>query len=186
MFIDSYIGVVVPFAGNFAPQSWMLCQGQLLSIAENEALYTILGTTYGGDGISTFALPNLCGRVAIHAGQNYIPGQIGGSENVTLTAGNLPMHGHELFGAITGNPPCSDSAGTTSAPANNYPAIVNGGSAEYSTSASATISMGGAVINTPTPLAPTPIGQQQPINTLSPFLAMNYIICIYGIYPPHS
>lgn len=191
MFIDPYIGVVVPFAGNFAPQNWLLCQGQLLSIAQNEALYTILGTTYGGDGVNTFALPNLTGRVAIHSGQGaqmqyYVPGQTGGSENVTITAGNLPTHGHSLSDPIAGNPPCSDSAGTTSAPANNYPAMVNGAAAQYSTSASDTISMGGAPISTPTPLAPTASGQQLPISTMSPFLAMNYIICVAGIFPPHS
>lgn len=190
MFISPYIGIVVPFAGNFAPQNWLFCQGQLLSIAQNEALFTLLGTTYGGDGINTFALPNLCGRVAIHAGQaggmqNYFIGQFGGSENASITVSNLPVHTHTLTAPIAGNPPCSDSAGTTSAPAGNYPAIVNGGTAEYSTSSSDTISMGGAAINTTVPLAPVVSGQQ-PIDTLSPFLAMNYIICVAGIFPPQS
>ena len=192
MFIDPYIGVIVPFAGNFAPQNWMLCQGQALSIAQNEVLFTLLGTTYGGDGVNTFNLPNLTGRVAIHSGQGaqmqyYIPGQIGGSENVMIGLNNLPVHTHTLTGTITGNPSCSDSAGSTSVPENNYPAIINGAAAEYSTSASDTISMGGAAITTPTPAAPVVKGEQkEPISTLSPFLAMNYIICVAGIFPPHG
>lgn len=192
MFIEPYIGIVVPFSGNFAPQNWMLCKGQVLSIAEYEPLFTIIGTTYGGDGMSTFALPNLIGRVAIHSGQgpqmkNYIPGEIGGSENVMIALGNLPVHTHALTGTITGNPACSDSAGTTSIPTNNYPAIINGGAAEYSTSASDAIAMGGAAISTPTPLAPVVNGEQkEPIKTMSPFLAMNYIICVAGIFPPHG
>jgi microcystin-dependent protein len=192
MFINSYIGIVVPFAGNFAPQNWLFCRGQVLPISENEALFTLLGTTYGGDGINTFVLPNLTGRVAIHSGQGaqmqyYIPGQIGGSEKVSIALSNLPVHTHALTAPITGNPACSDSAGTTSAPENNYPAIINGGAAEYSTSASDAISMGGAAVTTPTPLAPVVNGEQKvPIDTMSPFLAMNYIICVAGIFPPRG
>ncbi len=192
MFIQPYIGVVVPFAGNFAPQNWMFCKGQALPIAEYEALFTIIGTIYGGDGVNTFALPNLIGRVAIHSGQgadmqNYIAGENGGQEKVSITVNNLPVHTHALTGTITGNPPCSDSAGTTSMPENNYPAIINGAAAQYSTSASDTISMGGAVITTTTPLAPVVNGEQkEPINTMSPFLAMNYIICVAGIFPPQG
>jgi microcystin-dependent protein len=190
MFIDSYVGVIVPFAGSFAPQNWLFCQGQVLPISENEALFTLLGTTYGGDGMNTFALPNLIGRVAIHSDQrgqmHYDAGQTGGSEYVWIALNNLPVHTHALT-AITGNPACSDSAGTTSAPANNYPAIINGGAAEYSTSASDGISMGGAAISIPTPLAPVVNGEQkEPIGTMSPFLAMNYIICVAGIYPPRG
>jgi microcystin-dependent protein len=191
MFIQSYIGVVVPFAGNFAPAHWMLCKGQQLPIAEYDALYSLIGTTFGGDG-DTFALPNLCGRVAVHSGQapnmqNYLQGQSGGNETVMITTNNLPVHNHQLVGSITSKPPSSNSKGTTSIPTGNYPAFVNGAAAQYNTNASDTIAMGPTTISASTELAPVVNNEQkEPINTMAPFLAMNYIICIEGIYPPRG
>jgi microcystin-dependent protein len=192
MFIQSYIGIIIPFAGNYAPQSWMLCDGRQLPISEYDVLYTLLGTTFGGDGVNTFALPNLCGRVAIHSGQGsqmqyYVPGQIGGQESVSITTNNLPVHTHQLNGSITAQPPCSNANGTTNIPTGNYPAILNGAAAQYSTAASDTIGMGATSLTAQTPAAPVVKDQpKEPIQTMSPFLAMNYIICVEGIFPPHS
>jgi len=190
MFLESYIGLVVPFAGKKEPDNWMFCSGQQLPISEYELLYSLIGTTYGGDDITTFALPNLCGRVVVHSGQalhmqKYKQGQYGGNEKVMITIDNLPSHNHELDGTITGKPPCSNGNGTTSIPTDNYPAIINGGAPQYSTSASDTIEMASSTISTTIQEA---LGgeEKQPVNVMSPFLAMNYIICIAGIYPSHG
>ena len=91
-----YVGELRLFAGNFAPAGWMFCDGQLLPISENEALFQLIGTTYGGDGQSTFALPDLRGRIPIHQGNGFIVGESGGTEQVTLTASQLPTHTHSL------------------------------------------------------------------------------------------
>ncbi|THU38339.1 phage tail protein [Niastella caeni] len=192
MFIESYIGIVVPFAGIRLPNNWMFCQGQLLPISQYDALFSLLDTTFGGNGVTTFALPNLCGRVAVHAGQGpqghyYIPGEMGGHETVMITVDNLPQHTHQLTGNLTAKPSCADSKGTTNIPTGLYPAIINGGSAQYSNGISDTISMGEATITTATPPAPVVNGEsKEPVNTLSPYLTLNYIICVAGIYPPHG
>jgi microcystin-dependent protein len=191
MFIDPYLGFVVPFAGNRPPINWMFCMGQELSISENDALFSLLGTNFGGDGINTFRLPNLCGRVAVHPGQGlqqyYTAGDTGGHETAWITLNNLPVHNHQLTENITSKPPCADSNGTTSEPTGNYPAILNGGAAQYSTSASDTISMASATISAVTPPASGVNGEEkEPVYIMSPFLTMNYIICVAGIYPPHS
>src|ERR1700741_3234437 len=96
-----YVGEIRMFAGNFAPAGWMFCEGQLLPISENEVLFQLIGTTYGGDGESTFALPDLRGRVPIHQGNNFTLGENGGVETVTLTTGQMPTHSHPLL-ASTG------------------------------------------------------------------------------------
>src|SRR5512140_216933 len=113
-----FIGEIVMFAGNFAPRSWALCNGQLLPIAQNTALFSILGTTYGGDGRTTFALPDLRGRVPVHPGQgpglsNYVLGEMAGTENTTLLINNMPAHNHTL-NAVS-------DAGDTAAPAGALP-----------------------------------------------------------------
>lgn len=192
MFLEPYIGLVVPFAGIRPPAHWMFCMGQQLQISQFDNLFSLIGTTYGGNGATTFALPNLCGRVAVHSGQafnmqNYTPGQAGGNESVWITTDNLPAHNHELGEKITAKPPCSNITGTTSIPTGNYPAILNGASAEYSTGASDTIKMGATNISTSIPQAPVVQNEQkEPVTIMSPFLAMNYIICIEGIYPPRG
>jgi microcystin-dependent protein len=183
--MEFFIGTIMPFAGSRAPESWMFCSGQQLPISQYEALFSLIGTTYGGNGVTTFSLPNLCGRVAIHAGQapqmqNYIPGQNGGEEIVTITVNNLPVHNHT--GTIDGKPPCANTAGTTSAPAGNYPAMINGGAAQYNTSSG--IFMGVTVKDTSSSLSP--VGDKEPIEVLSPYCTLNYIICIEGIYPPRD
>src|SRR5215510_8922011 len=106
--MDAFIGMIVMFGGNFAPRGWAFCNGQLLSIAQNTALFSILGTTYGGNGQTTFALPNLQGRVAIHPGQspgtsNYVLGESAGTESVTLTTNQMPMHTHAATVTINAN-----------------------------------------------------------------------------------
>ncbi|MGC4087610.1 MAG: tail fiber protein [Polyangiaceae bacterium] len=119
--MEPFIGMIIVFAGNFAPRGWALCNGQLLPIAQNTALFSILGTTYGGDGRTTFALPDLRGRVPVHPGQgpglsNYSLGQVSGTETVTLTTQNLPAHTHTFA------PSCATTIPNAESPANNVPA----------------------------------------------------------------
>src|SRR5580765_8806206 len=106
-----YVGEIRMFAGNFAPAGWMFCEGQLLPISENETLFQLIGTTYGGDGESTFALPDLRGRIPLHFGNSFILAETGGSEEITLTVQQIPAHTHPMLG--------STNAATTADPANN-------------------------------------------------------------------
>ena len=186
MFTDPYLGTVTLFAGNFAPNNWAFCNGQTLNISAYTALYSIIGTAFGGDGISTFALPNLCGRVAVHAGQApnmqaYILGETGGNEAVAISVNNLPVHTHTLLDTTVTGPPCSSKPGETDMPGGNYPAQLNASTAAYSTASAAII--GKTNLTLPSPPCQ---GGTQPIPVMSPFLAMNYIICIEGAYPSHS
>ncbi len=175
--MDPFIGQILMVGFNFAPQGWALCNGQLLSIAQNTALFSLLGTTYGGDGVSNFALPNLQGRVAIHPGQspgtgNYTLGQSGGTENVGLSVGNLPAHTHPAN--------CNNAAGPNSNPSGAFWAEVNSGQGRppaaypgYAASANAQ-------------MAPTAIGAtggNQPISVVQPYQCVNFIIALQGIYP---
>ena len=170
---DPFIGEIRIFAGNFAPQGWALCNGQLLSIAEYTALFALLGTTYGGDGQTTFALPNLNGRLAIHQGQGTglsaraIGSQVG-EQQVTLQTSQLPAHSHAAN--------CS-SDGTAANPKGNFWATDPGGNiAPYSTSAP-----NGQMA----PLTAAPAGGQ-PHNNLQPYVAISYIISLFGIFPSQS
>jgi microcystin-dependent protein len=191
MFIEPSLGFVVPFAGNHPPAKWMFCMGQELPISEYDDLFVLLGTTFGGDGINTFALPNFCGRIAVHAGQglqqNYTAGKTGGSETALINLNNLPVHTHQLTGKLTGNPACANSNGTTSIPTGHYPAILNGSAAQYSTNVSDQISMAATTISSVTPQAPVVTDEvKEAVSIMSPFLTMNYIICVAGIYPSHG
>jgi len=164
---ESYLGEIRLFAGNFAPQGWALCNGQVLSIAENEALFALLGTTYGGDGQTTFALPNLQGRVPIHPNATYPRGGSGGVENVTLTANQLPAHTH-LVNADT-------VLGAEDAPTNNV----------WSESASTIFSDGAG--QTPVAMSAqvlSSVGGGQPHSNLMPSLTLSFIISLYGVFPP--
>jgi microcystin-dependent protein len=183
--MEGYISEVRMFAGNFAPMSWAFCQGQLMSIANYTALFALVGTTYGGDGQTTFGLPDLRSRVPIHNGQgaglsSYQLGQMGGSESVTLTALNVGGHTH----AVTGNAAIAVASGegTTPLAVNNFPA--GNGDAIYATatdnSAMAPASLSGVTVAPQTPSGNTPI------NTLQPYLAMNFIICLEGIFPSRN
>jgi len=187
MFIDPYLANITIFAGNFAPRGWMFCQGQLLAIAEYDALFALIGTTYGGDGQNTFALPDLRSRVAVHAGQGtglspYVLGQAGGVENTTLLSSNLPVHNHTVLTmTISNGVPATNANGTANNPGPNaYPAQVSG-SNNYANSPAGN-PMGISVSQTTTAIA----GSSQPVSTIAPYLAMNYIIAVEGIFPSRN
>jgi microcystin-dependent protein len=172
------------FGGNFAPRGWAFCNGQLMSIAQNTALFSILGTTYGGDGMTTFALPNLQGRVAVHPGQspgtsNYFLGQSGGSETTTLTAAQMPAHVHATTVTIGAN--ASPQTGSAE-PGGGVPA---GGSGQnvYAAGApdgSTTMNQGMASVSM------QPAGGNQPCPILPPYQCVNFILCLEGIFPSRN
>lgn len=169
---EAFIGEIRIFGFNFPPNGWMACNGQLLPIgAGYDALYTLIGTTYGGDGVATFALPNLQGRVPVHQGtgaglSTYVLGEMTGSESVTLLPSQIPMHNHALNAYST--------TGSAAAPANGYPANPQGsvnGSTDGPFLAPAIGSTGGS----------------QPHSNLQPFLALNFCICVLaGIFPSRN
>jgi microcystin-dependent protein len=160
-----YVGEIRIFAGNFAPAGWMLCNGQLLPISENETLFQLIGTTYGGDGQITFGLPDLRGRVPLHQGSGFVLAQTGGQETVTLTAQEIPSHTHGAAAATgTGN---SDSP----AGANSWAAVAT---PLYSTAATNAQMNAGAL---------SASGGNQPHANMSPYLTINYIISLFGIFP---
>src|SRR3982074_2271115 len=109
---EPYVGEIRMFGGNFAPAGWMFCEGQLLPISENETLFNVIGTTYGGDGQTTFALPDLRGRIPLHQGNGFTLAQQGGEESVTLNVNQIPQHSHPVF--------CTGAVGTQTSPAGNY------------------------------------------------------------------
>jgi microcystin-dependent protein len=168
---NPYIGEIRMFAGNFAPVNWHLCDGTLLSISENQALYNLIGTTYGGNGTSNFALPDLRGRSPVHQGTSFALGQLAGTETVTLITQQLPSHSHVMM-----------SASTTSvqSPANAYPGVSAGqGLSEaylYETAAGPTASLAGNSIG-------PNLGGNQPHDNMQPFLVISFIIALEGIYP---
>jgi microcystin-dependent protein len=176
----SFVGSIFMTGANFAPYGWQLCQGQLLSIADNDVLYALIGTTYGGDGIQTFSLPDLRGRAAINQGQGpglstYVMGQISGSEHVTMTSATMPSHTH-LVNVNSG-------AATTNTPSSSV----------YISAASQGI--GGAALNVYSSnaaneqLAPSSIGANSgsvPFSIIQPVLAVNYIIALFGVFPSQN
>lgn len=171
-----YIGQIIAVGFNFAPVGWMLCQGQTLSIADNSVLFTLIGTTYGGDGVNTFALPNLCGRVPINQGQGqglspYVIGQLAGTENVTLTTNQLGSHTHSLM--ASSQPGSSNTPGNTVALAQNGQTAVN----MYSADAPNTTLSSGSI---------SAVGNSNPHENRQPFLAINYIIAVEGIFPSQN
>ena len=171
--MSPYVGEIRMFAGNFAPNGWMFCEGQTLPIAENEVLFQLIGTTYGGDGEETFNLPNLASRVPIHMGTGpdgttYQIGEMAGTEQETLTTQQMPVHNHPYL--------ASSNAGTQVDPNGNV------------LSASPTIDF--YVVDTPTsPLnaaAVSPVGGSQPHENCQPFLCINYIISLFGVFPSQT
>jgi microcystin-dependent protein len=165
---EPFIGMIMLFGGNFAPAGWAQCNGQLLSIQQNTALFSILGTTYGGNGTSNFALPDLRGRAPIHLGQgpglsNYTEGEVGGAESVTLLQAQMPAHQHTQ--------PATNGVQTTNRPNNALPA--EGG--VYSNE-----SDGSALVATSSQ------GGNQPHENRQPFLVMNYCIALQGIFPSRN
>lgn len=164
-----YVGEIRLFAGNFNPNGWLFCNGQLLPISENETLFQLIGTTYGGDGESTFALPNLQSRIPIHmgtgtSGTNYQLAQAAGVESVTLTVQQIPSHTHPFL--------VSGDSGSSSNPGG---AMLATGITAYRPNQPATVPMNAAAI--------TPQGGSQPHENMQPFLCINYIISLFGIFP---
>ena len=162
-----YIGEIRLFGGNFAPMGWSFCDGQLLPIAQYDALFNLIGTTYGGDGQTTFALPDLRGRLPLHQSSGYVVGQQGGVEQVTLTTQQIPGHSHQVAGSAA-------NAATTS-PAGNVAATMG---------AVTTFLYG--LDAPPSSLAPQSVGVaggNQPHDNLQPFLCVSFIIALEGIYP---
>ncbi|WP_461054068.1 phage tail protein [Spirosoma arcticum] len=180
---DPFLGMIALFGFNFAPRGWAFCNGQLLSISQNSALFALLGTQYGGDGVNTFALPNLQSRVPLGMGQgpglsNYTIGQQGGSENVTLLSTQMPAHNHMLTGS--GNAATvSDLRGSVLASTNGAD-TVNGDAVTVHAYAPA----GNAVVADPSAI--TPAGGNQPHENVQPYLAMNYCIALQGIFPSRN
>lgn len=169
---NPYVGEIRLFAGNFSPAGWMLCQGQVLAIAENDTLFNLIGTTYGGDGQSTFALPDLRGRVPVHQGQGSATsqrtmGEAGGSETVTLLGSQMPLHTH----ALQANP--ATASGTAPGGAVLAATTV----ASYGPAPGTTAMTASAVSNA---------GGGQPHENMAPTLTVNYIISLFGIYPPQA
>ena len=160
-----YVGEIRMFAGNFAPAGWMFCEGQLIPISENETLFQLIGTTYGGDGQSTFALPDLRGRVPIHQGNGHILAEAAGVESVTLTVTQIPAHSHPL---LASNEIGNDANATSNLPAES--SIITGYQA-----AAPSIAMA--------PQSITPTGGSQPHSNMQPFLCVNFIISMFGIFP---
>jgi microcystin-dependent protein len=162
-----YVGEIRMFAGNFAPAGWMFCEGQLLPISENETLFNLIGTTYGGDGQSTFALPDLRGRIPIHQGNGFILAETGGAEEITLTVAQIPAHSHPWL--------CSSSAAGSKSPVGGVGAVAQGD--VYTTGVS------------PTNFAPQMVGStggSQPHTNFQPYLCVDFIISLFGIFPPPS
>ena len=159
-----YVGEIRMFAGNFAPAGWMFCEGQLLPISENETLFNLIGTTYGGDGQSTFALPDLRGRIPIHQGNGFILAETGGAEEITLTVNQIPAHGHPLL--------ASEALATQELPATNVTA--QGEVALYGNEAPFT-PMNAAAVG--------PVGGSQPHTNFQPYLCVDFIISLFGLFP---
>lgn len=160
-----YVGEIRLFAGNFAPAGWMFCDGQLLPISENETLFQLIGTTYGGDGQSTFALPDLQGRVPIHFGNGFTQAAAGGAETVTLTQNQIPAHAHSFM--------------ASAAPANSP----NPAAHVLGETVSTTPYFAGPPTVALAPQSILPVGGSQPHDNMQPFQCINYIISLFGIFP---
>jgi microcystin-dependent protein len=169
-----YVGEIRMFAGNFAPNGWMFCEGQTLPISENEVLFQLIGTTYGGDGQETFNLPNLASRVPIHMGTGpdgttYQIGEMAGTEQETLSTQQIPSHTHPFTGAQT--------TGNENLPAGNVLAESPGGIQPYIEDAPSSAMNAQSI---------TPAGGSQPHENTQPFLCINFIISLFGIFPSQT
>ncbi|MEQ7798603.1 tail fiber protein [Pedobacter sp. ASV1-7] len=179
--MEGTIGEIRLFAGNFAPRTWAFCDGSLIAIQSNTALFSILGTTYGGNGQSTFGLPDLRGRVAVGTGQGpglsiIDLGEVAGSENMTLTQNQMPIHTHSLKASNAVATSATPVAGSVLAMAQD----INTDPVKIYSSATPNVDLG--LVNTSVQSA----GGSQPFSIRNPFLGMNYIICLYGIFPSRN
>jgi microcystin-dependent protein len=160
-----YVGEIRIFGGNFAPAGWMFCEGQLLPIAENETLFQLIGTDYGGDGQSTFALPDLRGRLPLHQGNGFILAETGGAEEITLTTQQIPSHSHPVVASTdTGESP-------------NAQGLVLG------STAAVTLFRESNATSPLSPLTAGPVGGSQPHTNFQPYLCVDFIISLFGIFP---
>ncbi len=166
---DPYVGEIRMWGGNYAPAGWAFCNGALLQISEYEVLFDVIGTTYGGDGQSNFALPNVQGRLPLHVGGGFALGQTGGSEFVTLTGNQLPIHNHGFV--------ATQNAGSQQTPGGNVVAQFAGHEAYFNGPATAAMA--------PQSLLPDP-GGNQPHENRQPFLCITFIISLFGIFPTPS
>jgi microcystin-dependent protein len=162
-----YIGEIRMFAGNFAPAGWAFCNGQIIPISENDTLFNLIGTTYGGDGQSTFALPNLQSRVPMHQGNGFVLAQAGGAESVTLTVNQIPAHSHVAIASSASGPNQSSSLGSSW--------VGNDTLKPYNTGTNVTNNMATTNIGF--------TGGTQPHDNVLPFLGINYIISLFGVFP---
>ena len=177
--MDEYIGMIKIFAGNFAPKNWALCNGQLLSIAQNTALFSLIGTTYGGDGRVTFALPDLRGRLPVSSGQgpglsSYTQGEQTGSESASLTVNQFPAHTHTAAQTVQ-----ASGRGDTDNPSG---AVYAASATQDYASAPDTTAMNGGMVTMQLGVA----GGSQPIPLVQPLLCVNFIICLYGVFPSRN
>ena len=162
-----YVGEIRIFAGNFAPVDWQFCHGQLLPIGQNETLFQLIGTTYGGDGENTYALPDLRGRLPIHQGGGFILAETGGAETITLTTQQIPAHTHPLVGT-------NDTATQTN-PGGNVHARFSQANIDPYLEDVTNVNMAATAI--------TPVGGSQPHENFQPYLCLNFIISMAGIFP---
>jgi microcystin-dependent protein len=163
-----YVGEIRMFAGNFAPAGWMFCEGQLLPISEYETLFNLIGTTYGGDGQSTFALPDLGGRIPIHMGQGFILAETGGAESITLTSSQIPAHNH-AFVASNNDATATNAIGNVPATTPDYtPYIVAPANSAFN------------------PQTVSGTGGSQPHDNFQPYLCVDFIISLFGIFPSQT
>jgi microcystin-dependent protein len=163
-----YVGEIRLFAGNFAPAGWMFCEGQLLPISEYETLFNLIGTTYGGDGQSTFALPDLRGRVPLHFGNGFTLAETGGVETVTLTVSQIPAHSHPFLGSTdTANSANPSTSVVARSP--QVKAFING---------AASSAMSTQIVSS--------VGGSQPHNNFQPYLCLDFIISLFGIFPSQT
>lgn len=160
-----YVGEIRMFAGNFAPAGWMFCEGQLLPISENETLFQLIGTTYGGDGQSTFGLPDLRGRLPVHQGNGFILAETGGVEEVTLTVNQIPSHAHAFL--------ASSNPGSTANPGSGLPA--SSPNVQIYIEDVPGVNLSSQSIGS--------VGGSQPHTNFQPYLCINYIISLFGVFP---
>lgn len=163
-----YVGEIRMFAGNFAPAGWMFCEGQLLPISENETLFNLIGTTYGGDGQSTFALPDLRGRIPIHQGPGSVLGEAAGAEHVTLTVNQIPAHSHPFLASANVSQDTSPAGKTVGQ------------------SGSALLYLQDQTDSDLSPQSISSVGGSQPHTNFQPYLCVDFIISLFGIFPSPS
>lgn len=170
---EPYVGEIRMFAGNFPPNGWLFCEGQTLPIAENEVLFQLIGTTYGGDGEQTFNVPNLAGRAPIHqgiqpSGPTYQMGEMAGTENVTLTTQQIPIHNHALLASTAVAQQTIPTANVVAQAATGFLYIQEVPDATFANNAIG------------------PVGGSQPHENMQPYLCINYIISLFGVFPSQT